>query len=188
VLPVVEALPDQGVVASPISKYVDFNLRVCRPFGLTPGDARLVIEEAVGHLGRDTTCGISSTSRGTSRRPAVPARYRRTALHFGSWLPTEVICSSLIAEAFGKVRFPITPEVTYPAPVLERFRLGRALLGTESSEYTGLFRMRHPTLVTPRDFDLSPYFAVVKFNVIEEGTFDYRKIRWREEGGGAEKA
>lgn len=177
----IEALPDQGVIASPISKYVDFNLRVCRPFGITPEDVRLVLEEAVGHLGaRYDMRNALDLARYFLPFQLIPARYRRTALHFGSGVPTEVICSSLIAEAFGKVRFPITPEVTYPAPVLEGFHLGRALLGTESAEYTGLFRMRHPTLVTPRDFDLSPYFAIVKFNILEEGTFDYRKIHWRD--------
>jgi hypothetical protein len=32
--------------------------------------------------------------------------------------------------------------------------------------------------VTPRDFDLSPYFEIVKFNVIESRRFDYSKIVW----------
>jgi len=185
----IEALPDRGVIASPISTYIDFNLRVCRPFGIRPEDVRLVIEEAVGHLGaRYDMRNVFDLARYFLPFQLIPMRYRRAALHFGSGLPTEVICSSLIAEAFGKVRFPITPKVTYPEPVLRRFRLGSAILGEESAEYTGLFQMRHPTLVTPRDFDLSPYFAVVKFNVIEEGTFDYRKIHWREEGEGAVKA
>jgi hypothetical protein len=38
-----------------------------------------------------------------------------------------------------------------------------------------------PTLTTPRDFDLSPYFEIVKFNVIESSRFDYHKLRWVEE-------
>ena len=32
-----------------------------------------------------------------------------------------------------------------------------------------------------RDFDLSPYFEIVKFNIIEEIKFDYRKIMWAED-------
>ena len=36
-------------------------------------------------------------------------------------------------------------------------------------------------MLAPRDFDLSPYFEVVKFNVIREGTFDYQRIRWAED-------
>jgi hypothetical protein len=61
------------------------------------------------------------------------------------------------------------------------------VLGHESERFTGLFRMRHPTLLTPRDFDLSPYFEVVKFNAIASGHFDYERIRWAEQGeNGAE--
>jgi hypothetical protein len=40
--------------------------------------------------------------------------------------------------------------------------------------------MRHPTLLTPRDFDLSPYFETVKFNVVADGRFDYQRIQWVE--------
>src|ERR1700746_1358592 len=31
---VVEALVDKGVVASPLTKYLNFNIRICRPVGL----------------------------------------------------------------------------------------------------------------------------------------------------------
>jgi hypothetical protein len=41
--------------------------------------------------------------------------------------------------------------------------------------------MRHPTLLTPRAFDLSPYFEIVKFNVITDGNFDYTRIQWATE-------
>ena len=114
----------------------------------------------------------------------VPNRWRSGALHFGSREPTEVMCSSLIARLFQAVRFPILPSVHYPdAP--PRRAPGRALvrrvLGEPSDEYTGLFRMRHPRLVTPRDFDLSPYFDILKFNQLADGDFDYRRMRWDEE-------
>ena len=41
--------------------------------------------------------------------------------------------------------------------------------------------MRHPTLITPRDFDLSPYFDIVKLNQISRGDFDYRRIHWADD-------
>ena len=40
------------------------------------------------------------------------------------------------------------------------------------------YKKRHFTLFTPRDFDLSPYFAVVK-PTIEKG-FDYRRLNWQQ--------
>jgi hypothetical protein len=60
----------------------------------------------------------------------------------------------------------------------------RRVLGHPSRrEYTGFFRMRHPTLVTPRDFDLSPYFDIVKFNPLARGDFDYSRMQWEEAAG-----
>ena len=46
--------------------------------------------------------------------------------------------------------------------------------------YSGLLQARHPTLCVPRDFDLSPYFDIVKFGAGELGGFDYKKLHWEE--------
>ena len=45
----------------------------------------------------------------------------------------------------------------------------------------GLLRMVSPTLVTPRDFDLSPYFEIIKFDIGGGSKFDYRKLQWVDE-------
>lgn len=182
----VEALPE-GVVVSPISKYVRFDVRVVRPHGLRREDRDRVLEEAIAALGwRYDVRNVLDLARYLLPVHLVPGRLRRTALHFGSGVPTEVICSSLIASLFQHVRFPILPPseapdgfdgVARPA----RRRLARLVLGHQGPCYTGIFRMRHPTLLTPADFDLSPYFEVVKFNVIADGGFDYRRIRWAPE-------
>jgi hypothetical protein len=116
----------------------------------------------------------------------VPARSRRQALEFGSTNPTRLICSSMIAECFARVRFPIVPRYE-PLPAgtealpsrygwLERF-------SRKVVQAPHLLRMVSPTLITPRDFDLSPYFEIIKFNVIESSRFDYHKLRWVEEPG-----
>jgi hypothetical protein len=52
---------------------------------------------------------------------------------------------------------------------------------TDGTRPRFIFRRSHPTLITPRDFDLSPYFEIVKFNVIEPSRFDYSKIIWAED-------
>lgn len=190
---VVEALP-QGVVASPLVKYVDYNLRICRPHGLRGADAQRILDEAVATIGwRYDLRNVLDLARYMIPVRIVPDRWRSDALHFGSGQATEVICSSLLARLFYEVRFPILPEqVTPPAepavPATARQPAGRALLrrvfGRPSRrEYTGLFRMRHPTLVTPRDFDLSPYFDIIKFNPLARGEFDYSRMQWAEEAG-----
>lgn len=181
---VVEALP-QGVVAAPLDKYVDFNLRICRP-RLRPDDLQRLLDEAMVSIGwRYDLQNVLDLARYLLPVSLVPTRFRRDALHFGSKLPTEVICSSLLGRLFGSIGYPVTP-IEEGGPPPERHAMPRRpwyqrLLGRESEhEYTGLFRMRHPTLLTPRDFDLSPYFDIVKFNVLADTRFDYHNIHWAE--------
>ena len=179
---IIEALVDEGVTVTPLSKYINYNIRVCRPFGITPEDQKTVVHEAVAQLGfKYDMRNLLDLARYFLPSPLIPRRYRAAALHFGSGLPTEVICSSLIAKSFQRVGFPILPELekgTAPSLRQRLTPIEKTLLGTHSEFYTGILRMRHPTLFTPRDFDLSPYFEIIKFNVVEMGAFDYRKIRW----------
>jgi hypothetical protein len=181
----IEALPE-GVVATPLAKYVDFNIRLVRAHGLRREDRDRIVADAVSALGwRYDVRNVLDLARYLVPVTLVPARFRRNALRLGSGVPTEVICSSLIGELFQRVRFPILPPSELPgtsaAPLPARVRLLRRILRRPSRDYSGLFRPRHPTLLTPADFDLSPYFEVVKFNVIADGDFDYRRIRWAAE-------
>ena len=179
---VVEALP-RGVVASPLVKYVDFNLRVCRPHKLRPEHCRRIMDEAVASIGwRYDLRNVFDLARYLIPVRLVPPRWRAAALHFGSGQPTEVICSSLLARHFYHVRFPIQPTLEPgPAEIAPAATLVRRVFGQPSTHYTGLFRMRHPTLITPRDFDLSPFFEIVKLNPVAKGDFDYSRIRWVED-------
>jgi len=181
----VEALPE-GVVATPLSKYVDFNIRVVRAHGLRRDDRERIVADAISALGwRYDVRNVLDLARYLVPITLVPARFRRNALRLGSGVQTEVICSSLIGELFQRVRFPILPPSELPgaktAPLPARVRFLRRVLGRPTRDYSGVFHYRHPTLLTPADFDLSPYFEIVKFNVIADGDFDYRQIRWASE-------
>src|SRR5277367_2369974 len=164
---VVEAIVEAGVVLSPLSKYRDFNLRVCRPFNLSAADLAEVMDEAIRSVG-DTydLRNVIDLARYFLPVSLVPARFRRTALRFGSGDPTRAICSSMIAECFDRVRFPIVPKIDplpegYPAVHGSPHRLGK-LISRPARLPPGLYHMISPSLVTPRDFDLSPYFEVIK--------------------------
>jgi hypothetical protein len=178
----IEALLD-GVVASPLSKYADLNVRICRPVQLKPHDLKTILAGAIRSLGwRYDLRNVVDLMRYLLPVSLVPSRFRRTALHFGSGVPTEVICSSHIGQLFQSVGFPIAPTVepqAFDAPAGRASPL-RFVFGHESADYTGLFRQRHPTLLTPRDFDLSPYFDIVKFNPLARGDFDYSRMQWEE--------
>ncbi|MCC2112078.1 MAG: lipo-like protein, partial [Hyphomicrobiales bacterium] len=75
--------------------------------------------------------------------------------------------STLIAQAFQAVRYPILPQVENAD--------GRTAPCSDYSK-TEILHIRHHSLFTPRDFDLSPYFDVIK-PTVERG-FDYRNLVW----------
>jgi len=157
----IEAELGIGVDSAPLSKYARFHTRVCRPAGLTMEDCEKVCAYAVERIGFAYDLkNIIDLMRYLMPLPA-PQRWRRRALALGSSDPTRIICSALIAQAFESVRYPILPKVTR----------------TESrAARRELLEIRHSSLYTPRDFDISPYFSVVK-PTIENG-FDYTRLHW----------
>lgn len=179
---VVEALMEHGVIVSPLAKYELVNLRVCRPRGLAPDHLTRILDEVLAHLGvRYDVRNALDLARYFFPVSLIPKRWRRTALDFGSGLTREVICSSMIARAFDNVGFPIMPTVVSSGNgTAPRGRL--AFLRGRPADDPPVFRHQSPRVITPRDFDLSPWFDVVKFNAIEvdEAHFDYRRIRWEE--------
>ena len=160
-LVLVEANLGIGVTAAPLSKYERFHTRICRPVGLSEDDRARVCAYAAERIGFDYDVkNILDLMRYLLPLP-VPQRWRRRLIALGSGHPTRIICSALIAQAFQSVRYPILPKVK---------RGGSAQARAE------IIDIRHSSLYAPRDFDISPYFEVVK-PTIRTG-FDYRDIRW----------
>lgn len=159
-----------GCTAEPLEKYSTFNTRICRAAGLTPEDRQAVVSFMISKIGLEyDTKNILDMARYLLPTPPVPVRWRRRMIEFGSGDPTRAICSTLIAQAFQEIKYPILPEIT-AAP-------GRARARSDYSRRE-ILHIRHHSLFTPRDFDLSPYFQVVK-PTLEFG-FDYKKLIWSE--------
>lgn len=177
----VEALME-GVVLSPLSKYLDLNIRLSRPYGIRKEDLARVLDQVIDRVGfRYDVRHVIELAFFLFPVSLVPKRFRKAAtLPIGSGEPNEVICSRMIADAFHAVGFPILPRVvTDGAPprrltILERLHWRVPAL-------TGRYLRKPSALVTPRDFDLSPYFEIVKFNYIESTRMDYRKIPWSDD-------
>jgi len=160
-LVLVEANIGQGVVAAPLSKYARFHTRICRPTGLTDDDRARVCAYASERIGFDYDLkNILDLLRYLFPLP-VPQRWRRRMIALGSGHPTRIICSALIAQAFEQVRYPILPKVTR--------------IESEAARQE-ILEIRHSSLYAPRDFDISPYFEVVK-PTIHRG-FDYKTMAW----------
>ncbi|MFZ1727490.1 MAG: lipo-like protein [Albidovulum sp.] len=160
----VEVMVGEGCIASPLSSYATYNTRICRAVNLTGEERAAVVSFMIGKIGlRYDMHNIFDLLRYFFPTPPVPARWRRRLLSVGSGDPTRAICSSLIAQAFQSIQYPILPTVTVNGK-------------TGSDARKEIFHIRHHSLFAPRDFDLSPYFAVVK-PTIATG-FDYHKLVW----------
>ena len=154
----------QGVWAVPLSKYAAFHMRICRPAALTPRDALRVVEYAISRLGHTYDLkNMIDLARYLLPLPPLPSRWRRRMLALGSGDPSKSICSTLIAQAFQSVGYPILPAM----------RRRHSDPGAEDHNRE-ILTIRHYSLYTPRDFDISPYFQVVK-PTVEHG-FSYRGV------------
>jgi len=162
----VEADMMAGVCAVPLSKYTSFHTRICRPVGLTDDDVARVVNYVISRLGHTYDLkNMVDLARYLFPTPPLPRRWRRRALALGSGEPTKAICSSLIAQAFQSVRYPILPEIK------------RRKTDPHAADYNReILYIRHYSLYMPRDFDISPYFQVVKPSI--ETGFNYQGLTW----------
>jgi len=164
---VVEADINEGVRAVPLSAFDGQHCRICRPASLSEAETAAVCRYAIDRIGlRYDLKNIIDLARYLLPTPPVPVRWRRQMLALGSGDPTRAICSTLIAQAFQSVRYPILPRV-------------EAATGLDPDCrdcVRQILHVRHHSLFAPRDFDVSPYFEVVK-PTLTNG-FDHRALRW----------
>ncbi len=166
----VEADTVTGVRSVGIDAFAGLHTRICRPVGLTAADCETLASFAIARIGSQYDLrNVIDLARYLLPTPSVPQRFRRKMLALGSGDPTRAICSTLIAQAFQAIRYPILPITTVqnddrpdcPACVSE------------------ILSVRHHSLFAPRDFDVSPYFEVIK-PTIETG-FDFHELHWDEQ-------
>lgn len=156
----IEADLAEGVRLVGFEAYRGHALRICRPVGLSPREVMRLIDFAHARVGhRYDLRNILDLARYLLPLPPVPAAWRRSMLALGSGDPTRAICSTLLAEAFQSVHYPILP--------------------IRVAGHRRLFRRRHYTLFTPRDFDISPFFAIVKPRLV--GGFSPHELHWLED-------
>lgn len=140
-----------------------------RPFGLNESERRQVAAYAVARIGQQYDLrNIADLARYLLPTPPIPTRFRRRLLTLGSGDPTRAICSTLIAQAFQSLRYPILPVVQQS--------------DVNSPDCPGciheIFKLRHHSLFTPRDFDVSPYFHIVK--PAQTSEFNFRDLSWED--------
>lgn len=159
---IIEAMLGKGITVDTLDSYEGEHLRICRPRGITRTDSQAVIKYAIKQLGMDYNVRqIMDLFRFMFPYWFLPKRWRSSLFEHNAGKPTHTVCSTMMAEAFAKVRFPIIP-------VIHQDKAGKLQLIRSNSK-----------LMTPRDFDHSPYFDVIKYPILD---FDelgiYRKLPW----------
>ena len=162
----VEADVLDGVRMVGVEEFAGFHTRICRPVGMDEAGRAAVVKYMIGCLGyKYDLRNVVDLCRFLLPLP-LPQKWRRRALMLGSGEPTRAICSVLVARAFQAQKFPILPLVkAFPAATPEC-----------PDCIAEIYRAREVSFFVPRDFDVSPYFEIVKPSL--PVGFDYRAIAW----------
>ena len=162
---VIEAALGKGTIITPLSAYRNEHLRICRPDGLSADDAQEVLAYAIGKLGNNYDIRqVMDLARFFFPWTILPRRWRSSLFQHNAGDATRTVCSTLLAEAFSQVDFPILP-------FIDR--------GDDGS--LRLFK-RNPKLFAPRDFDYSPYFSIIKYPYLGVNDLGlYRRLPWDRE-------
>lgn len=162
---IIEAMLGEGTIVNSIQKYKDEHIRICRPKNLSPHDAQQVIAYAVNQVGLDYDVRhVLDLLRFMFPYSFLPRRWRSSLFAKNPGKSTRTVCSTMMAEAFHSVKFPILP-------FAEKTEDGKI----------HLFQ-RNPRLYTPKDFDYSPYFDIIKFPFFGlDDVSIYKRLPWEDE-------
>lgn len=151
-----------GTIITPLVRYKDEHIRLLRPSGLTHDDAQKIIRFAIGRLGMKYDLRhLLDLARFLFPWGLFPRRWRSSLFQHNALQPTKDICSSMIAEAFESVDYPILP-----------------LIEKGYQNELELIR-RNTRLYTPNDFDYSPYFDIIKYPFFPLGNKGaYHDLPW----------
>ncbi|MHA6324480.1 YiiX/YebB-like N1pC/P60 family cysteine hydrolase [Roseivivax sp. CAU 1753] len=158
----VEAVVEAGCISVPLAKYAHHHTRICRPVGLNSVERQQVVDFMIDRIGLSYDMrNIIDLLRYFIPTPPVPTPWRRRMLSLGSGDPTRAICSSLIAQAFQSVKYPILPRIE---------------VSGQSNAAREILHIRHHSLFAPRDFDISPYFDIIKPSIARG--FNPHGVEW----------
>ena len=137
----IEVRAVEGCKYTDLNVYMQHNLRICRPIFLDNKKRMIFFNHLKKKIGSKYDLrNIFDLIRYAYPNPPVPKKFRRNLIGIGAGDPTKAICSSLIAEAFKEIGHPVLP-----------------FKGKSNS-----LVLRHPTYCLPKDFDISPFFQIIK--------------------------
>lgn len=160
---IVEAEPE-GVLISSIEKYIELDLRICRPALLTEKGKEIVLQHIGEKLKQQPKYDIANLEKLFFKY--VYLKFRPDAqIYIGGNTKFEsyYLCSGLIAHAFHKARYPIIPSLKFRKRVeipstLEHVKDYFDWISHQPTNYSQ---------IVPADFDNSSFFTAIKFLCIE---------------------
>lgn len=160
---IIESQLGYGTIASPLTMYQTDHLRICRPQGLDHKDSQDVMRYSISRLGTDYDVRqIFDLLRFLLPWNLLPRRWRSSLFTKTPSAAQKTVCSTMIAEAFGYVQFPILP-----------------LIKRSDDHGVQLFR-RNPKLCVPSHFDYSPYFQIIKYPFVDfSQQASHRLLPWQ---------
>jgi hypothetical protein len=163
---IIESMLGEATIIKPVTKYENEHLRICRPKGLSRTDRQQVIAFSLSQLGYEYDVRhLLDLARFLFPYGIFPRRWRSTLFQQYAGRSTKNVCSYMLGEAFNSVNFPILP-------IAERGEDGSLTL-----------YKRNPRLFTPKDFDYSPYFDIIKYPYFGlDDVAAYRRLPWDNEG------
>ena len=157
---IIESELGVGTVVRPLTIYECEHLRICRPRGLDFQGSQKVISYSIGRLGTSYDVRqIFDLARFLFPWFIMPRRWRSSLFSANPGISTQTVCSTMIAEAFGSISFPILP-----------------LVKRTEGDQVKLY-MRNPKLCTPNDFDYSPYFDIIKYPFLDFANYAEQRLQ-----------
>lgn len=160
-----------GTMISSLDKYRYDHIRILRPRGLSKNAAPQVINYAIGRVGRSYDVRhLLDLARFLFPWGLFPRKWRSTLFKHNALQPTRDICTTMIANSFHSVHFPILPVIRK----------------NEAKEVELV--ERNVNLFTPSDFDFSPFFDVIKYPILPlDAQGEYKNLNWSNNEMGSDK-
>ena len=161
---ILESEMGRGTVIQKLNAYEGYHLRILRPKNIQYSDVQTLVNYCVARLGQPYNLRqIVDLMRFLLPWKILPRRWGSSLFRNNANAPTTV-CSTLLAEAFAQINFPILPLV-------------------KTCDATGQSRLfqRNPKFVFPSTFDKSPYFEVIKTAHVDQSPArgDYHLLPWQ---------
>ena len=157
---IIESELGLGTVVRPLTSYECEHLRICRPRGLDFKNSQQVLDYSINKLGSSYDVRqIFDLARFLFPWFIMPRRWRSSLFSANPGKSTQTVCSTMIAEAFGSIAFPILP-----------------LVKRTEGDQVKLY-MRNPKLCTPSDFDYSPYFDIIKYPFLDFDNYAEQRLQ-----------